>query len=331
MTDIYNALCNGQPLPDLPPHKKEAGLSLALVRAMGEGNHPVFSLAQQQLNECSSRNMSAIPSSFKHSVVRAALSVAREIGFLPNSHIGFPQEFESDFVRVWSLSSQLDNLTLFDQLLPHALRLNITPLRCISLVFDAKSDALRWDLYVHLAQRNEIGRLKQLESHFNYLEKELLNSGSSPEELMKNQLIFVIRVMSESVRNNSWETFEWLADMASVNPSSFLVQMISGICVCAPGAYLDKMFEVFPSHHFDLFSFFDDTDKSGKSTERLDDFLALVDRTTSDCLERLSSPQYQRNTTRRTAIAERADNLLQHARLSQVVETGDASIKRIKI
>lgn len=332
MADIYTTLCNNQPLSDLPPYKKEAELALALVRAMSEENRTVFSLAQQQLNKWASKDMLAIPSSFKHRDVRAALSVAREIGFLPHQQqIILSQEFESDFARVWSLSAQLADLTLFDQLLPHALRLDITPLRCVQEIFDAKSDAIRWDLYNHLAQRNEIGRLKQLESHFNYLETSLLHEGFSPGEMMRTQLLFATKVICESIKNSSWETFEWLVNMAAVKPSSFLVNTVSGVCLRAPSVYLEKVFEMCSPHHFDLFSFFDDTDKSGKSTERLNDLLALVDRTNTECLEMLSSDLYPRNTTRRTAIAERAETLLQHARLSHAIEITDASHKKNKM
>lgn len=321
MTDIYQNLCNGEPLPDTPRIHLERGLCLALVRALAEDNTEVFSLAQKNLNELASRDMFAIPSSFKHRDVRAALSVAHEIGLLPYAgHIGIPQEFEADFVRIWSLSAQLDDLTFFDQLLPHAVRLNITPLRFPQQMFDAKSDAIRWDVYDHLAQRNDVERIKVLEGHWNFLESSLLNPPPSIKEMMGSQILGVMRFISTSIKYDAWETFEWFIKKAAVKPSTFLIQMLAGVSLNAPQAYLGKIFEAFPNHQQWIFHFFDDADKSGKSTERLDDLLAYVTQANEECLHYLVSEEYEKNTTRRIAIAQYAHDLLQHQTLRCIVD-----------
>lgn len=322
---VYQSLCNGEPI-DLPRYRMKSGLSYSLVRALAEDNTKVFSLAQKELNDLESQEMSAIPSSFKPRDVRAALSVAREIGLLPQGHMGISQNFEADFVRIWSLSAQLDDLTFFDQLLSHAVRLDITPLRFPQQMFDAKSDAIRWDLYDHLAQRNDVERIKVLEGHWNFLESTLLNPPQSTEKLMESQTLGVMRFISTSITHDAWETFEWLIEKAAVKPSEFLVQMLAGVSLKAPQTYLDKMFEVFPNHHHWIFHFFDDADKSGKSTERLDHLLAYVTRANEECLHYLVSKDYEKNTTRRIAIAQYAHDLLQHQTLKDIVnKDSDAS------
>ena len=321
MTDIYQTLCNGEPLPDTPRIHLEKGLCLALVRALAESNTTVFYLAHKELNDLATRGeLSAIPSSFQHRDVRAALTVGREMKVLPHTgHIRMPQNFEADFVRVWSWAAQLDDMTFFDQMLPHAVRLNITPVRFPQKVFDGRSDAIRWDLYDHLAQRNDVERIKILEGHWNFLENTLLNPPQTPEELMESQIVNVMRFVSSSIKNDAWETFEWFMEKACVKPSAFLLQMVSGVALTARRPYLDKMFEVFPNHQQWIFHFFSDGDKSGQSTEGLDNLLAHASKASEECLRYLVSSDYERNTTRRRALAQYAESILQHQTLSATV------------
>lgn len=330
--EIYQALEQGAPLPDIARYTLECGLAVAMVEAISANNREVFSSAQTHLNKIATQNLTVMGSGYCHRDVRAAKSVAREIGFLPNDgYIPLPREFETDFIRIWSLSAQLDNLDLFDQMMGHAVRKGITPFHCPENNFDGKSDAVRWDVYKFLSQRNELGRLQQLESHFNFLQHTLSAPPLTVEQLMTSPLIVVIGVITESVTHEAWETFEWLVNTPSPTPTPFMLQMVSGMCLTAPPQYLDKMFEVFPNHQKWIFHFFDHDDKSGKSTVGLNPLLARVDHATDECLQYLVSEAYERNTTRRSCIAQYAQSLLQHRVLSNAVEIGAAPAKKVKI
>ena len=332
-TQIYQSLVEGAELPSLSRYVLEQGLARALVQAIAEQNMAVFGSAQSHLNTMATQNLTVMGSGYCHRDVRAAKSVAREIGWLPNdSHIPLPGEFENDFIRIWSLSAQLDNWDLFDQMLPHAVRKDITPFRCPENNFDGKIDAVRWDVYKFLSQRNELGRLQQLESHFNFVQHTLSTPPLTMQQLMSHPpLMVAIGIICESVKHEAWETFEWLVNTPLLTPTPFLLQMVSGMCLTAPPQYLDKMFEVFPDHHKWIFHFFDHDDKSGKSTVGLNPLLARVDHATDECLQYLVSEAYENNTTRRSCIAQYAQSLLQHRILSEAVDVGTASAKKVKI
>ena len=331
-TQIYQSLVEGTALPSLSRYALEKGLAYALVQAIAEQNTTVFGSAQGHLNAIATQGMTAMASSYCHRDVRAAQSVGRILGFLPSvGHIPMPNEFESDFVRVWSLAAELDDLTLCDQLFHHAVDLNITPLRFAENGFDAKNDAIRWDVYRHLAQRNELARLQEMEDAFGFLKHTLSVSHSALSQMMSSPVIGIIGMITHSVTSNAWDTYKWLLRMASSTPTAFVLQMVAGVCVNSDPKYLDEMFEVCTEQQQLIFDFFDTEDKSGKSTVALSQLLQHVDNCSCECLQYLVSDAYDRNTTRRAAIAQYAESVMQNKVLSEIVKDEGASSQKLKM
>lgn len=329
---VYQSLLDGSALPDIPHSILERHLSLALVYALGQKNSKVFAAAQKELNCVGMANAFAIPSSYKHHDVHAALAVSHAIGFECNNPNLLRNALEHDFIRVWSLSSQLDDLTFFDELFSHAKQLNITPMRFPEKMFDASTKAVRWDLYNHLSKRNEHTRLQNLEQHCNFLESVLANPPASAEEMMKGHpIVIATRVICESIKGNAQETFEWLIDLATAKPCPFLLQMVSGIAVRSTPNYLQTLFEKFPKHQQYIFHFYDDSDKSGHNPEGLTQLLGFVDRCSPKCLKYLTSKEYPQDTTRRRAIGQYAQSLMQKKTLSKVVKGKKTARKKVKM
>jgi len=330
---IYQALLDGSALPDITPYMLERELPLVLVHALGQKNAQVFAAAQKELNALGMAHAVAILSSYKHNDVHAVLAVAHAIGSELNTTPSLLRKpLENDFIRVWNLATQLDDLTFFDELFSHAIRLDITPWHFPEKIFDGSSKAIRWDLYDHLAKRNELTRLQGLEQHCNYLETILANPPSSPEEMMKgNPIVLASRVMCESVKGHAHDTFEWLVNLAKDKPCPFLLQMVSGVSVRTDPKFIQTLFDNFPNHQQYVFHFFDGSDKSGQSTEGLQQLLGFVDDCNETCLKYLASKEYPQDTARRTAIGQYAQSLIQKQVLSKTVKGKNHARKKVKM
>jgi hypothetical protein len=330
---IYQALLDGSDLSDIMPYMLERELPLVLVHALGQKNAQVFAAAQKELNAVGMAHAVAIPSSYKHNDVHAVLAVAHAIGSKLHSTPSFaPNPLEHDFIRVWNLAAKLDDLTFFDELCSHAVRLDITASRFPEKMFDASSKAIRWDLYSHLATRNELTRLQHLEQHCNYLETVLANPPSSVEEMMKGHpIVLASRVICESIQGNAQETFEWLVDLAKAKPCAFLVQMVSGVAVKSSPNYLQTLFDNLPTHQQYVLHFFDSADKSGQSTQGLTQLLGFVDQCSPKCLKYLASKEFPQDTARRTAIGQYAQSLMQKKVLSKTVKGKNSERKKARL
>lgn len=300
----------------------ETELSCLMVEALGENNLPLFYTAQQQLTHVSSLGMGAVPSSYKHPLARAAAIVGQALGVLPNPSSSLDPKFPIAFVQTVDWAAQSRNLAFYDTLINRAHEFGVTPQTHPRSAFDASSDATRWDAFYHLAARNELQRLKHIEHLFGWFAQNLLHTSSPSSD--KNAMlsaVSVIPIVSASIAQNAWETFDWLTDIMRTAPIPTHLSFLSFEALNAPSVYWDALVEKFPNNYPQLLGGFNAEDKAGTSVQYLDRLLDLVERCTPDDLRYLSSKDFSRATVRLKAIAERAESLLTRHNITQAMDT----------
>lgn len=284
-------------------------LSELLLEAVGNNDMARMQYATAELDRFASAGAPVTDP-----LVRSMAYIAPVLGWnFPSQYARFHNDHsrkDSYFLTVLEHASYLPSLDMFDQLsaIRHQFNFNCDPPSPLTVLEH------HWAFKISnaLCARNEGQRLIACTQLFEWFQHHCEHTSQFVQDIMCVSATYgaseVFALSLEVWRNSLNE--EVLARNCST------VETVCNTCVAYDQmALFERVFETFPSHRNRMFSMWDYADKAGNSNKNLDAVLPYVEHLTTEQLQYLTSDAYATNTTRRAAIAEHAQHLLQRATL----------------